>query len=71
METPKPRRRVYGPHGQTSTVTNYILWNLLTSTDEDDWSNDELESLYLDHADFVTTDDEDVLRDEEIDAAIW
>lgn len=40
----------------------------MTSTDEDEWSNDDLESLYLD-PDYGTTDDEDedVDNDEEED----
>lgn len=38
-------------------LTNFILWDILT-TNEDDWSNDELESLYLD-PDYGTTYDED------------
>lgn len=71
LETPKPRRRVYSARGPTSTVTNYILWNLLTSTDEDDWSNDELESLYLDQAGFNTTDDEDVEIPEDPIDIVW
>lgn len=64
LEPPKPRRRgcpgLGGGGGSrgTSTVANYILWNILTSTDDDDWSNDELESLYYDH-DYGTEDDDD------------
>lgn len=55
-EPPKPRRRLYGARGATSTVANYILWNIMASTDDDDWSNDELESLYYDPD--LGTDDE-------------
>lgn len=59
LDPPKPRRRLFGSRGQTtSTVANYILWNILASTDDDDWSNDELESLYYD-PDYGITDDED------------
>uniref|UniRef100_A0A6G1SEH9 RING-type E3 ubiquitin transferase n=1 Tax=Aceria tosichella TaxID=561515 RepID=A0A6G1SEH9_9ACAR len=56
METPKPRRRLYGARGTTSSVANYILWNILTSTDEDDLSDNEIRSL-SDDSDLDDLDD--------------
>lgn len=56
METPKPRRRLYGARGATSSVANYILWNILTSTDEDDLSDNEIRSL-SDDSDLDDLDD--------------
>lgn len=45
-------------------MTNYILWNILTSTDDDDLSNDDLESIYYrdDGLDDLS-DDEDEFDD--------
>ena len=62
MAAPKPRRRLYGARGATSNVANYILWNMLTAdwTDDDDLSNDELESQYYpDRESGDSTDDYD------------
>lgn len=58
MEAPKPRRRLYGARGPTSSVANLILWNILTSTDEDDLSDDEIQSLYDLDDEFLNSDDE-------------
>lgn len=66
MDAPKPRRRLYGSRGPTSSVTNYILWNILTSTDDDDLSNDELESLYYD-PDYGTENDDGNGEDDDYD----
>jgi hypothetical protein len=63
MEAPKPKRRLYGARGPTSSVANYILWNILTSTDDDDLSEDEIQSLSevdaLDMNDFIDSDFDD------------
>lgn len=66
MGAPKPRRRLYGTRGATSDVANYILWNILTSTDDDDLSNDELESLY--YRDSELGDPTDEYDSDEFDA---
>lgn len=51
MDNPKPRRRNYA-NRRTASVANFILWSLLTSTDDDD-EEDE--------------DDEDDDEDEDVD----
>ena len=69
MEAPKPRRRVYGSRGAAS-LTNYVLWSLIRSFEDEDWSNeDESESRYYidDDEDDEDIDDDDVEHDDDED----
>lgn len=72
MEAPKPKRRVYGARGTTS-LTNYVLWSLIRSFDDEDWSNDdESDSRYYiddDDEDDDSVDDEDDEDDDEANMA--
>lgn len=64
MEAPKHRRRLYGARG-TTTLTNYVLWSLIRTFDDDDWSDAESNShFYIQDED---EDDEDDDGDEEED----
>lgn len=65
LETPKSRNRLHASRGPSSTTANYILWSILTSTDDDEWSIDELESLYLD-PDYGTEDEDEDDDDDDI-----
>ena len=60
MEAPKTKRRVYGARGATS-LTDYVLWSLIRSYDEEDWSNDEESEsrYYMDDDDDEFEDDDD------------
>lgn len=65
MEAPKPKRRVIGPRGTTG-LTNFVIWSLIRSFDEEDWSEDNTsESRYdyhdFDNDDYDSSDNQEVL----------
>jgi len=59
MDAPKPKRRLYGARG-TTTLTNSVLWSLIRSFDQDEWSNDDdLDyPYYMTHAEDIDDDGE-------------
>lgn len=78
-ENPKPKRKYYGSRWASSSATNYILFNILASTDGEEWSDIDIESLYLDPGatdsdddyddddDDIDDDDDDISDDDVID----
>lgn len=71
LDHPKPRRRFHGT--RSSLSTNFILWSLLTSTDDDDdydgIDDDEEVELDDDDDDEENEDEEDEDHEDEDDAA--